>query len=249
MKLKNRNAPIPNGFDFRFPQLSNWRPSETSRWTFNGLVNEVQNVIIANPNYARNYSWPSDRATIEKWVEDYNCKICAANHWYDFLEGGQAAARPFPQPGSPILQGPSGRGVAAANASQPSKPPGWFAELSQIATGVKTLADWLGTDGKPVAAELSEGRAVICAACPMNKGGDWLSMFTVPAANLIRRQLEQRKDLKLSTSQDEKLGVCDACGCPLRLKVHVPLEYIKAHMPPDVSAALDPKCWILKEGT
>lgn len=123
----------------------------------------------------------------------------------------------------------------------------WIRRITRTKTGVVTLADWLGTDGKPVASGLAEERASICATCPQNKKGDLISFFVKPVADLIRKQLEERKELKLSTSKDADLNVCDACGCPIKLKVHVPLRFIKSHIKSPEFNKLDPRCWILKE--
>jgi hypothetical protein len=54
-------------------------------------------------------------------------------------------------------------------------------------------------------------------------------------------------DRKLSTMVDAQLNVCVACLCPLKLKVHAPLEFIARHMDPETRAALDPQCWMLAE--
>lgn len=128
-------------------------------------------------------------------------------------------------------------------------PSQWFngRHVAAVASGFQTLANWLGDGGKPVDQELAEKRAAICADCPQNPpdGGGWLATFTIPAQNLIRRQLQERKELKLSTSLDSKLNLCEACDCPLHLKVHVPLNYILTHIPEAAKERLDPRCWIL----
>lgn len=117
--------------------------------------------------------------------------------------------------------------------------------VRKLGTGIATLADWLG--GQPVSLELSEHRASICVGCPQNQNKDLTSIFTEPVARLIRSQLKERMALKLTTSQDDKLGVCIACGCPLKLKVHVPMDYIKAHIKKPDFDALDPRCWMRHE--
>lgn len=147
-----------------------------------------------------------------------------------------------PKP-NPLWQTGHSAGVAVATNARPS----WFKQLGRLGKGVLTLANWLGDDGVPVETSLSEQRAAVCTGCPKNVKGDLFSFFTKPASELIRRQLEERKALNLSTTQDEQLGICEACGCPLRLKVHVPLGFIKAHMSTDDTAKLDPRCWITKE--
>jgi hypothetical protein len=62
-------------------------------------------------------------------------------------------------------------------------------------------------------------------------------------------QIERMQERKLSTPVDDKLNVCDVCLCPLKLKVHTPLKYIKANMSEPVLADLQKveKCWIVSE--
>jgi hypothetical protein len=119
--------------------------------------------------------------------------------------------------------------------------------VAAVSGGVRTLADWLGGGGVPVSQELADKRALTCSDCPQNGKGDWLSTFTIPAQNLIRRQLQERKDLKLTTPYDDKIQMCEACACPLHLKVHVPIVYVNQRIPPAIREKLDKRCWILHE--
>lgn len=117
--------------------------------------------------------------------------------------------------------------------------------IRKLGTGTATLADWIGD--KPVSHELAEQRAAICVGCPQHKQGDLLSFFTRPVSDLIRRQIEEKEKMNLSTSKDSELNICDACGCPMKLKVHVPLEYIMAHIKKPEFDALDERCWMRHE--
>lgn len=123
----------------------------------------------------------------------------------------------------------------------------WWAPSRAVAAGAATLSDWLGSGGKPVPQELANGRAETCAGCPKNMPGDWTSFFTLPAADLIRRQLAKRTELSVSTPLDDRINVCSACYCPLKLKVHCPIEHIQARMPDAVKNELAPDCWVLRE--
>jgi hypothetical protein len=49
----------------------------------------------------------------------------------------------------------------------------------------------------------------------------------------------------LKTDLDHALNICQACLCPLKLKVHVPLDLIRKHLSPQAKSALDTHCWIL----
>lgn len=94
----------------------------------------------------------------------------------------------------------------------------------------------------------AEARAAVCVRCPLNEPGDWLSFFTVPAANLLRSALEQIKGQGLTTSRDADLHVCSACDCPMKLKVWCRLPHILAHIPAESQARLWGECWIRAEG-
>jgi hypothetical protein len=106
---------------------------------------------------------------------------------------------------------------------------------------------WLASKAEAVPSVLSEARAGICVQCPLNTKGDWLSLFTVPWATAIRSALNTRREMQLSTSHDGELGVCEACDCPLALKVHFDLKRILDHMPSESFDALDKGCWIRSE--
>lgn len=113
--------------------------------------------------------------------------------------------------------------------------------------GFNTISSWLGEGGKPVPQELSELRGSICAQCPYNKPESGFSVMGSVAAT-VKDWSEARAGLKLSTSHDDKLGICEICGCHLKLKVHVPAQHIEAGTP-DGLLQLFPAnfCWIRKE--
>lgn len=119
-------------------------------------------------------------------------------------------------------------------------------KIRALAAGAAILAEWIGDGASPVPATEANRRADICAACPKNERGNLENWFTVFASETIRKQIASAQDLKLTTQSDAKLGVCTACLCPLKLKVHVPLENIKNHLPDRIRTALDPRCWVLK---
>ncbi len=121
------------------------------------------------------------------------------------------------------------------------------AGASNVARGTAILVEWIGEGGVPVEIPIAEARAAICAECPLNDKGDWTRWFTQPASDLITQQLAVKHDLKLATSFDDKLQVCSACGCPLKLKVFTPMKHIRAHLSGESKAKLVPYCWILTE--
>ena len=187
--------------------------------SFDAIVNSVTAIVTANPALTQARGWPASRNDVADWVDQFNAQWCDRNGWHDYINGRGE--------GEPPKFGP---------------PPG-----AALVAGGRTLADWIGEGANPVAHELAEARAAVCARCPQNQPGDLANFFTRAASEILRQQIETAKSLELATSLDSKLGVCAACSCPMRLKVHTPLPNILRHLLPESRAALDGKCWILKE--
>lgn len=227
LRLKSRvNAPI-GGFIFIDAPISAVPMEE---WGFTGLVMNVINRRLSNPRFGLS----TDFNTVAGEVDLQNAQRMqtingGSNYITDDGVGGAAPPPPFPPAHRSGLQSVAGR--------------------SDVMAGAAVLMEWLGAGGMPVAPELSESRAQICAACPRNGSGDWTTYFTAPAAAIIRRQLVQKDGLAVSTTVDARLGVCKACSCPLKLKVHTPLAHILGHTREEVKAQLDPRCWMLSEKT
>lgn len=123
---------------------------------------------------------------------------------------------------------------------------GRLGSAGAVAAGARLLIDWLGSNQKPVPIEIAEARAVICADCPQNGKGDWTRYLTRPAAATARHLLGVKHDMDLRTSLDSRLGFCEACACPLPLKVFVPLRHALSYLTPEAKARLDPRCWMLR---
>jgi hypothetical protein len=91
----------------------------------------------------------------------------------------------------------------------------------------------------------------VCITCPLNdtKSGIY-NLLSKAAADEVMIMIGAIKSLDLKTAHDTNLGVCTACGCPMRGKVWAPMENLMANMPPDVWPKLSrqPKCWMLTEG-
>lgn len=219
----------PGSWQFLQPEAGQVQPFVGS---FNFVVDEVTRLRQANTFLCERYGWRTDRPAIENEVEQYNVARCIAGGWFDFL----------------IADDPNTGAYTSAAPPPPEKKkrPGVVGAVRNVKAGVAVLLDWLGSGAKPVEAALAEARAVLCSDCPKNNGGDFTSYFTEPIAAKIRTQLEIKNDLQLHTPNDDRLTVCSACSCPLRLKVWTPLEHILAHTPDEVKTQLDPRCWILK---
>lgn len=240
VRLANRlNAP-PNGFWVTVPQAD----YNAQFWDFESAVGALWALMQKNPGLSQRFpQLPKTRAQCEEFVDAQNAlRVSLIRGAQTYItEGGPAIPVPFPTAKS------TGNFFRHVVAGAGRVPPQWFKKLGQIKTGAITIGDWLGHGGVPVAETLSGKRAEVCATCPKNQQGDPDGFFTKGASEILRRQLAERDQMKLSTPQDEKLGVCSACGCPLKLKVHCPLEFIKRHMPAAQTAELDPECWVRKE--
>jgi hypothetical protein len=225
MRLADRNKFPPGGFRYYVPQ-TNW--SITPWVSFDTAVSEIVAHRRANPYVASQNGWSLDTATVADELDSWNAAVCKQMGWNQFITSGGG---PSPDP---------------KTMSSRSLPQSVASAAGKLSAGIATIAEWR-IDGVLVAQDLAETRAKTCSTCAKNGSGDLTSWFTVPAANIIKAELERRNDLKIHTTLDPMLGVCESCACPIRLKVHCPLEIINAKMSGDVRSALDPGCWILAE--
>jgi hypothetical protein len=126
-------------------------------------------------------------------------------------------------------------------------------EIRNDAAGAALLADWLGEGGEPVDIRLAEWRSSTCAAgnlsqpCQFNIEPKWWERMKNSVAETIRKQLEIKNKIKLRTSRDDSIFMCQRCGCALPLKVHVPLKHIREHTRPELIDKLPWWCWIKRE--
>jgi len=228
--LKNRQNQIPNGFKYRQAETG-WTPSAWS--SFETIVLAVMAHRRGNPALARKHQWALDHNTIAAEVDSYNAALCEAHGWTDFILPPPSEA---PLPKFKALSSFTGKQLSVA-----------ADKAKKVWQGVRSLNDWMDSKEPAVDSALSQKRAEVCVKCPVNgKGGleDW---FTKPASEIIKRQFEKLSERNLKTTVDDKLNVCTACLCPLKLLVHVPLDFKLAHMGPETRKALDGGCWILAE--
>lgn len=184
---------------------------------------------LANPAIVVKYKLATDLHSIGNELEAYTRARLGLE---PSAVGLPVNPKLVPPPAQPQLAGAAGPAVAA---------------IKKLAAGAALLMEWDESGMPPVSPEVSESRAAVCATCPQNAKGKSLSeFFTVPLANLTKRKFEKLEQMKLTTPHDQFLTVCQACLCPLRLKVHTPIELILKRLKPDVKAELDPRCWILK---
>lgn len=230
-RLNNRNRMIPFGLRFYQPET---RFDITSSTSFNTLVDKVVAMRKANPALVQKHGWATDWNAVADEVDAFNAAICERMGWHEFIN----------QPGAGVAPSPKFKALSPQSEKQLSAV---AVKVKKVWQGVKTLNDWIESGEPAVPPEQAQKRAEICAACVMNGKGDLESWFTKPAAAAIKLQLGKLSDRKLSTTVDNQLNVCTACLCPLKLKVHTPLEFITSHLEEQTKKELSPQCWILAE--
>lgn len=120
-----------------------------------------------------------------------------------------------------------------------------LSRLQQLNQGRKILHDWLGDGGNPVPKEQAQHRANVCAACPMNYKGAWI--WNMATAIAIASQMKLRRTMQISLEDEDKIGICEVCGCQLKLKVHVPFMHIYRHTSEQQFSKFPEMCWQIQE--
>ena len=220
-RLKSRERFPPGGFAWYHPETRWSAPANVS---FESVVQAIIAHRKANPHLMQQHGWSVDPESVRNQLDDSNARRCAMLGYTDYYYEGPGD--PAPNPNTPL--------------------PTNLQKLGSVVGGSSTLVEWLASGAEAVSSELANKRAAICAECPQNGKGDFTRYFTVPVSEAIRHEINRRSEWKLQTPHDEKLSVCEACLCPLKLKVHVPLANILPHMDEATKARLDPRCWITK---
>lgn len=124
-----------------------------------------------------------------------------------------------------------------------------YEEIKKTAVGMALIKDWLG-EGGHVSQAVADHRSLAClrggpdgTECPHNKAPKWWEFAKGEIAETIRRQLEVKEKVRLSTPFEDKLHMCSVCGCCLKLKIHTPIKHIKNHMKAEVFEKLPVFCW------
>lgn len=228
-RLTNRQMQIPGGLKYYQPETKfKSRPG-----SFQNIVDQVIAMRRANPALTKANSWPTDVNNVSDEVDAFNSAICERMGWLNYITQPTLAAMP-----------PKFKALSPLAEKQLNAVAG---KVKKVWQGVQSINDWLDSGGAAVPIEQAEKRAATCVACVQNGKGGLEEWFTKPAAAAIKMQIGKLTDRKLSTTQDEKLNVCTACLCPLKLKVHTPLAHISGNMGEETRRALYPGCWILSE--
>jgi len=109
----------------------------------------------------------------------------------------------------------------------------------------RTMKEWLGDGGKPVATKVSQARADICLDCKFNVK----NVMTESFGDAYRRHLAAKRRMKLEVVGETLLHTCQLCRCSLPLKIHVPFKHIRAYQREEIRQAImkgKPACWQLK---
>lgn len=218
----SRSQIPPGGWQFYQPQTK-WSAPTPIASTFDQTVVLIIKHRLANPAITIKHKLATDVVTVGNELESYQRARLGM--------GPAISPKLSPPPSRPQMSGAVSQAVAV---------------VKKIAQGAAVLMEWDESGLPPVASEVSETRATICATCPQNmKDANLTDIFTVPLANMIKRRFERLQQLNLKTSHDAELSTCKACLCPLRLKVHTPIQ-LAQKISPEARADLDPRCWILK---
>ena len=239
LRLVSRRTPPPNGFLYKQVQTNweSWRIAPETQWDFKALCRAIQQHRQSNPRFRLT----TDLIAIANEVDAVNARRVAAIPGSDTYIMDDAAAQPIPK-------------AQALSQTLPGKLRDAVAGLRNINAGRVMLLDWETAGYPQVPQELAEQRATVCVSCPKNGRGDFTRWFTIPAAERIHKQIERLKDVKLATSKDDQLGVCEVCLCPLRLKMHTPIEFVGKYLSAELRAelaavqtGLGTSCWVTSE--
>ena len=221
MQTINTHETPPGGWQFR-QAVTGWSAPNPIGSTFSQTVTQIVEHRLKNPAIVAKHKLSTDPNVVAEELMDFNR-----------LRLG--IPKPTPQATPSFFA--STRGLSGQVA-------GVAAGIKRAAQGTAVVLDWLTSGGSPVAQELADKRASICASCPVNVEGSW---YTVAPAQIIKSTLEARKDLKLETPCDAQLKSCDVCKCLMRLKVWTPLEFILKRTKPEIMAEFPDWCWIAKK--
>lgn len=122
-----------------------------------------------------------------------------------------------------------------------------FEALKNDVAGLAILKEWLGEDGTPVSTLQACARSVACVKCVKHRPAKWWEWAKNKVASAIKRHLSVKHRLGLVVDLEESLGMCQGCGCCVRLKIWTPLKHIEAHQTEEVWAKLAPDCWMIRE--
>lgn len=221
IRLKSRNHCPVGGFIVGVPELG--APSRTW-WDFKTAGDKLWDLLKGNPATLKQHpSLPQSREACDEFIDAQNAQRMVAMGAMGYVSNVEVMPPKLTAPEHSLFA----RSVVAGG---------------KIASGAAIIKSMFGSDG-PCERDEAERRAAICADCKFNEKGDFLSLFTAPAAAVIRNALGVVHDMKLITSKDNDLQFCSLCLCPLKTKVHARIEHIHKHLPSETRETLPDWCW------
>lgn len=220
----------PGGWPFYQPE-TNWHAPGPLENTFQAQVKNIIAMRVLNPRFGLAIDEPTVAAELEAYTEARWAKVYSKKGMLKFQAGP----------------------VELDKKKEPNFISGSKRVLSAVAglvarADARSLEEWLGDRGKPVAAEEANRRAYLCVACKGNQKSGWREIMTVPAAKALRAYLTGKHQLNLSTPLDRDLGSCSACHCVLELKIWQPLDFIRDNTDLETTEkhrAANPNCWAI----
>ena len=229
MALKSRNTFPIGGWRFHQPQTG-WNSNQHQG--FNAVVAEIIAHRRANPRFGLS----TDQTTVENELEAYTearMRSIPGGEAY-LIEGAPPSHGSFPTP-------PRQRRIVGEVAGHV------VGEAKKVVAGVGLISSWLGSGLTPVAQDVANKRASICAGCQFNQEPNALQKLEGAAGQALHLILQAKNDMKLTTPDDGKINTCTICNCALRAKVWTPIEHVWSNLKPEVAASLDPACWQIQE--
>lgn len=214
----NTHTIPPGGWQFYQPQLNWWAPFPVNN-TWDQQRRNIAKVRLNNRAIAIKHNLSTDLDAIGIELLVYTRKRLN-----------------IPDPPKSLPRRPLPQVVADA-----------VAAVSRVTGGGALLLEWEESKLPPEPADVSARRASFCVECPRNGKGDFTRWFTIPVSNLLKQRIQRLHQLELKTPYDDQLGVCEACECPLKLKVHTPMQLVLKHLKPEAKSMLWEKCWILNQ--
>ena len=210
----------PQGWQFRQPQM-NWDMPYPVSQTIDSATKEIIKVRLKNPALTAKHNLSTHFAVVQDELIKFNA-----------MRTGTALAPPTSFT-NPLRSLPQAVGVLAA-------------AVKRTAEGGALLLEWEESGQPPVSADTASRRASFCVECPKNGKGDMTRWYTIPVSEMLRKRMARVHAMKLTTPYDDQLGICEACLCPLALKVWTPMDLIQKRLKAEQRSALWEKCWILK---
>jgi hypothetical protein len=222
-RLKSLTKFPPGEFQVLHPEAGMKQPFKGS---FREAVKFELNFRMKNKSLAQSLGLPADETACEVYVNEYNAQRCLA-HGYNNFVIMESASHVTAQKKTLL-----GRVVGVAA--------GGKAALSAYTA-------MFGSRG-PVARELADKRAAVCAVCPENDTQNRIyAYFVKTAAAEIMSIIGALQDVDISLTEPKKVGICKVCLCPLKAKCFVPEETVRQKIPKEVHADLakiTTPCWI-----